>query len=269
MTQQELISIVAEKIQASVESATDLMNIILSILSEELIENGIVFIDDFGVFKTQKRSEYLSLNSKTGERLLMPPAIEIVFEPFLNVSAKTDTVTANTTTYTSTDNSNADNDNIVKINYSSKVLLFEPDFSLKNSVNSAFINFEPTVLNEGVELSGIEVISDAQLTPILPENQNPIDESETESAIPEQIDLQEKVMMHHTVNATPPVIDTAPPSIDTAPPSLDAAPLVTDTAPPIKQSSSNNRIWMPIMGGVAITLAALFFFNGTTQKKCK
>ncbi|MBF6597801.1 MAG: HU family DNA-binding protein [Fermentimonas sp.] len=262
MTQQELISIVAEKIQASVESATDLMNIILSILSEELIENGIVFIDDFGVFKTQKRSEYLSLNSKTGERLLMPPAIEIVFEPFLNVSAKTDTVTANTTTYTSTDNSNADNDNIVKINYSSKVLLFEPDFSLKNSVNSAFINFEPTVLNEGVELSGIEVISDAQLTPILPENQNPIDESETESAIPEQIDLQEKVMMHHTLNA-------APPSIDTAPPSLDAAPLVTDTAPPIKQSSSNNRIWMPIMGGVAITLAALFFFNGTTQKKCK
>lgn len=289
MTQQELVSIVSEKIQASVESTTDLMIIILSILSEELIENGEVFIDDFGVLKTQKRSEYVSLNSKTGERLLMPPAIEIVFESYLNVSAKTDTA------YT-----DANNDNIEKINYTSKVLLFEPDLLLKNSVNSAFVNFEPTVLNEGVELSGLKIISDIQevsetstledytnhvdklsfitsgdseviqvseeansseiphtleepistdilLTSDVPHTSNfPVDhgptyESKTEIVIPEHITSQVNVKTHHT----------------------------NDAAPPIKQHSSNSRIWMPIMGGVAITLAALFFFNGTTQKKCK
>ena len=225
----------------------------------------------------------------------MPPAIEIIFEPYLNVSieAELDDADAATTTNATAD-TNANNDNFVKRDYSSKVLFFEPDVSLRNSVNSAFINFEPTVLNEGVELSGLEVISDApvsskdlnfadtQLAPnapissILPENQNPIDESETESAIPEQVDLQEKVMMHHTVNTAPPSLDTAPPSLDTAPPSLDTAPpfldtapSAPDTAPPIKQRSSNSRIWVPIIGGVAITLAALFFFNGTTEKRIK
>ena len=300
MTQQELLGIVAEKIQSSVEKATDVMEVILNILSDEIVENGAVYIDGFGVIKTQKRSEYVSLNSKTGERLLMPPSIEIVFEPFLNVSieaesedadtAKTDTT--NTTTYTSTDKTNANNDNNVKRDYSSKILFFEPDVSLRNSVNSAFINFEPTVLNEGVELSGLEVISDAPIssedtnsldpslasnapltldTPlatnapissILTENQNATDVSEAESAIAEQVDLQEKVMMHHTVNV-------APPAIDTAPTSLDTAPTVPDTAPPIKQCSSNSRIWVPLIGGVAIILAALFFFNGTTEKKGK
>ena len=68
--------------------------------------------------------------------------------------------------------------------------------------------------------------------------------------------------MHHTVNV-------APPAIDTAPTSLDTAPTVPDTAPPIKQRSSNSRIWVPLIGGVAIILAALFFFNGTTEKKGK
>ena len=281
MTQQELLGIVAEKIQSSVEKATDVLEVILNILSEEIVENGAVYIEGFGAFKTQKRSEYVTLNSKTGERLLMPPAIEIIFEPYLNVSieAELDDADAATTTNATAD-TNANNDNFVKRDYSSKVLFFEPDVSLRNSVNSAFINFEPTVLNEGVELSGLEVISDApvsskdlnfadtQLAPnapissILPENQNPIDESETESAIPEQVDLQEKVMMHHTVN-------TAPPSLDTAPPFLDTAPSAPDTAPPIKQRSSNSRFWVPIIGGVAITLAALFFFNGTTEKRIK
>ena len=96
MTQQELLGIVAEKIQSSVEKATDVLEVILNILSEEIVENGAVYIDGFGVIKTQKRSEYVSLNSKTGERLLMPPSIEIVFEPFLNVSIEAESEDADT-----------------------------------------------------------------------------------------------------------------------------------------------------------------------------
>ena len=294
MTQQELLGIVAEKIQSSVEKTTDILEVILIILSEELVQNGAVYIDDFGVFKTQKRSEYVSLNSETGERILMPPAVEIVFESFLNVSidadledagiAKTDT--ANTTTYTSTDNTNANNDNNVKRDCSSKVLFFEPDLSLRNSVNSAFVNFEPTVLNEGIELTGIEVISDVKemlenstlkdvsgqedelssvdsaasetpsdavynkevLSPNVPSDHDSTEGYEVESVIPKQIVIQEDEKAHHTVNGVPSTIDSAP---------------------PIKQRFSNSRIWVPIMGGVAITLAALFFFNGTTQNQGK
>jgi nucleoid DNA-binding protein len=291
MTQQELIGIVAEKIQTSVEKTTDVLEVILSILSEELVENGAVYIDDFGVFKTQKRSEYVSLNSKTGERLLMPPSIEIVFESILN-DADTATVDGNTAVAADKTVATADNnvyvydnvavDNNVNRNDNSEVLFFEPDLSLRNSINSAFINFEATVLNEGVELPGIEVISDAQLssdTPLSSEVSvvhEPTDESDAQFTIAEKIASQEDVKTHHTIKESPPVIDAtpqvikvAPTVIVTTPPVIDAAPPTLDAVPPIKQRSSNSRIWVPIMGGVAITLAALFFFNGTTQKKGK
>ena len=305
MTQQEFLGIVAEKIQSSVEKASEVLEVILSILSEEIVENGAVYIDGFGAFKTQKKPEYVSLNSITGERLLMPPSIEIVFEPFLNESidaeledddtAKTDTAytktdtaytktdtantttdAANTTTYTSTDNTNENNYNIVNRYYNSKALFFEPDVSLRNSINSAFINFEPTVVNEGVVFSGLEVISDAQLSSDVSVYHEPTVESVSQFTIAEQIASQEDVKTHHTIQefppvigAVPPVIDASSPAFDAAPPVIDATSPVFDAAPPVKQRSNNNRIWMPIMGCVAITLAALFFFNGTAKKEGK
>lgn len=282
MTQQELLGIVAEKIQSSVEKTTDILEVILIILSEELVQNGAVYIDDFGVFKTQKRSEYVSLNSETGERILIPPAVEIVFEPSLNVSIEAEQYDADTTNT----NADSDSDNIVKEDNSSKVLFFEPDLSLRNSVNSAFVNFEPTVLNEGIELTGIEVISDVKemletstledvsgqedelgsvdsdasetpsdavynkeaLSPNGPSDHDSTEGQEVECIMPKQIVMQEDERAHHTVNGVQSIIDSAP---------------------PIKQRFSNSRIWVPIMGGVAITLAALFFFNGTTQNRGK
>ena len=90
----------------------------------------------------------------------------------------------------------------------------------------------------------------------------PTVESESQFTIEEQIDSQEDVKTHHNIKEFPPMIDAAPPVNDASSPVLDAAP-------PLKQRSSNSRIWVPIMGGVAITLAALFFFNGTAQKKGK
>src|SRR5690554_6367197 len=103
-----------------------MLDIILSVLSEELSENGVVHIDDFGVFKTQQRSRYISLNSKTGERLLMPPSVEIFFESNLTGSMKEEL---------------DESDNDVPFEDDSdenfQVSLFEPELSLKNRINSA------------------------------------------------------------------------------------------------------------------------------------
>ena len=248
MTQKELSDIIAEKIQISVERTNYVLDIILSVLSEELSENGIVHIDEFGVFKTQKRSEYISLNSKTGERLLMPPSVEILFESNLTGSMKEEL---------------DDSDNVVQVeddtDENSEVLLFEPEISLKNRINSAFINFVPTVLNEGVELAGISVISEADLkqddsiideatvapavdnVPELPTDSIIVDESDIDVEKPIKIALQEDEKTHFTTKETP----------------------------PIKQRTIKSRILVPIVGGVAITLAALFFFSGTTKKRNK
>lgn len=201
MTQQELLGKISEKIQTPLEKTNNVLDVILSVITEELLENGLVSIDEFGVFKTQKISEYISLNSKTGERLLMPPSVEIIFEPLL-----TDSV----------ENESADSDNPENTNQISESFSFEPELSLKKRVNSAFVNFQPTLLNEGVELKGIAVISDAEIE-------------------------EEKVESQITIEDTP----------------------------PLKKRSSKSRSWVPVIGGVAIFVVALFFFIGKAERDSK
>ena len=201
MTQQELLGKISEKIQTPLEKTNNVLDVILSVITEELLENGLVSIDEFGVFKTQKISEYISLNSKTGERLLMPPSVEIIFEPLL-----TDSV----------ENESADSDNPENTNQISESFSFEPELSLKKRVNIAFVNFQPTLLNEGVELKGIAVISDAEIE-------------------------EEKVESQITIEDTP----------------------------PLKKRSSKSRSWVPVIGGVAIFVVALFFFIGKAERDSK
>lgn len=92
------------------------------ILIEEVSSGNDVTIDDFGDFEVKKQSEYILLDTESGERKLMPPSVVLDFKPV---------------------------DGSVG---------FTLDESLEKELNSAFNNFEPTLLNEGVELEGVEVV---------------------------------------------------------------------------------------------------------------
>lgn len=272
MTQLELLGIVTEKIQTSVEIASDVLEVILNVISEELSETGTVYIDDFGVFKTQMRSEYISLNNKTGEQFLMPPEIEITFESLLNYPAEA-----------SFDEAVSDTQG----DLNSYGLLFEPNLTLRNSVNSAFINFTPTLLNEGVELSGIELITDAQevfeistIEDVPAQEYFPVEED-----VPAEEDTLDSITpVTYEVISDPNVPLDAELAVD---PNHKGGPEIESVkqeqitsqkdakvfttikgAPPIKQRN-NNKILVPLVGGVAITLAALFFFNSTSKRRSK
>lgn len=284
MTLQELISIVAEQIQISEDRTTEVVDVIIKAISDDLLEDGLVVIEGFGAFKTQKRAEYILLNSTTGERMLMPPEIEIVFESYLSQSLAQ-----------WSDMDSGDNHLTAEVENKPLAMLFEPDASLRNSINSAFINFEPTLLNEGVEIPGIKVISDApeeeetdvaedavalvnptvsespiipelnvvSETPVIPENAEFV--SDTTEA-PETVDVPD------TVDVSENQIDPET-EIASETPSPENKELKVHQSviknPPKKQRNNNRRIWVPVMGGVAITLAALFFFNGTANSRRK
>ena len=272
MTQLELLGIVTEKIQTSVEIASDVLEVILKVISEELLETGTVYIDDFGVFKTQMRSEYISLNNKTGEQFLMPPEIEITFESLLNYPGEANFDEAVSDT---------------QEDLNSYGLLFEPDLILRNSVNSVFINFTPTLLNDGVELSGIELITDAQevfeistIEDVPAQEYFPVEED-----VPAEEDtLDSKTPVTYEIISDPNVPLAAELAVD---PNHKGGPEIESVkqeqitsqkdakvfttikgAPPIKQRN-NNKILVPLVGGVAITLAALFFFNATSKRSSK
>lgn len=278
MTLQELISIVAEQIQISEDRTTEVVDVIIKAISDDLLEDGLVVIEGFGAFKTQKRAEYILLNSTTGERMLMPPEIEIVFESYLSQSLAQ-----------GSDMDSGDNHLTVEVENEPLAMLFEPDTSLRNSINSAFINFEPTLLNEGVEIPGIKVISDApeeEETDVAEDAVALVNPTVSESPIiPELNVVSETPVIPETAEFVSDAVDV-PDTVDVSENQIDPETEIASETPspenkelkvhqsviknpPKKQRNNNRRIWVPVMGGVAITLAALFFFNGTANSRRK
>jgi nucleoid DNA-binding protein len=132
MTHEELITTVSRQLDWPESQTTRLLGTLTALLKEKLLENLPVSIDDFGIFSTCLRPEFISLNPETKERYLIPPAIEVVFEHAAYL---------------------ADPD-LPQIS-------FEPEESLRESVNSSFACFEPTRINEGVQFPDIpEIIAE-------------------------------------------------------------------------------------------------------------
>lgn len=121
---------------------------------------------------------------------------------------------------------------------------FIPDDTLYHEVNSSFSHFEPTLLNEGVQFPDIqEVIIEEELEDRSPE---PLS-IEVEPIEDEPILLQE---------AEEPVVSEKP---EHSPPRFRS-----------RRGKKNNKkvasVWIPIVGGVAIVVAVLFFFKGEENR---
>ena len=125
MTQKEFIGKLACKLQLDESKISEVLGAISNILADQILNNNEIKIEDFGIFNTHKYNEYILVDSNTGERFLMPPEVVVSFEPFVDESLEL-------------------NSQLVDIS-------FEVDDLLKSKINSAFHNFEPTLINEGVE----------------------------------------------------------------------------------------------------------------------
>lgn len=125
MTQKDLIARLSERLEWTETNVTKILEALIDTVIEELKAGNRLDIDDFGLFQTKKYSEYIFVDSDTNERYLMPPSLEIIFETY----------------YHNTD-----------------IFYFIPDETLEKDINSSFSLFEPTLINEGVELTGISEV---------------------------------------------------------------------------------------------------------------
>ena len=259
MTKRKILDVLNNQISNSELNESEVLDVILNVISEELIEKGVVSIEEFGVFKTQKRNEYISLNSKTGDRYLMPPAIEIVFESYL-YDFELFEKTVNRTEYFNENDNHVFNENEVESDDYAKrfTLTFEPDTLLINGVNSAFVNFEPTLLNEGVDLPGLLIVSD---DPEIPDDIEELGEHE----VPDELkahsiskDAETSGFDGFEVNQADVII----------PPTTKHDILYPHKrSPHFKRSSL--RVLIPVIGGIAIAMTALFFFDAIANKRDK
>lgn len=215
MTQKEFIEKLAPKLQWDESKTSEALEVISNILAEQLSENNEVSIENFGVFNTHKNKEYILVDSETKERFLMPPEVVVSFEPFVNESSSSELISR---------------------------ISFEIDDSLKSSINSAFHNFEPTLINEGVEFSGIEVIS----------TEVPEPEPDFEMDPELQVETEPPLSTGIAKDPEPQPIPDMQPERSTR---------------PKPRSRKSSRVLVPVLGGVVIIMATLFFFNGVASRK--
>jgi len=160
---------------------------------------------------------------------------------------------------------------------------FTPAERLKNGVNSFFAHFEPSLLNEGVTFDALpEVITGESGSDVNDANQIEIivttkPDLTTVAAEPmEELPGITNVLTLSLQHTSPRLdsysrVDESKRQIQTTeshqPTSSEKGRVPTSRHPDgVRKRSKSTAIWIPILGGAAIILAGLFFFNTTTGK---
>lgn len=80
MTHDETTSILANRLDWTETKVNELMQATAEVMGEYLSEPGTLTLPGVGRLISRKQREYILLNPETGERTLMPPAVELEFK---------------------------------------------------------------------------------------------------------------------------------------------------------------------------------------------
>lgn len=81
MNNKEFIATLAKKREVSSSEAAKQVESFLAVVVERLKENDQINISNFGVLEVKMRKERVSVNPKTGQRMLIPPKLVPAFRP--------------------------------------------------------------------------------------------------------------------------------------------------------------------------------------------
>lgn len=88
MNNREFISRLALKTGISVEEAAKSVESLVDIITERLKDNDQLTVSGFGVLEVKMRRERISVNPKSGQRMLVPPKIVPSFRPSAKLKDK-------------------------------------------------------------------------------------------------------------------------------------------------------------------------------------
>lgn len=234
MTHDDFITEVARRLEWPEEKMTGIIGTILEAVSAELKLNNPVLIEGFGTLKTDIQSEYILVNPETKERHLMPPSVKVAFEPL------------------------SDEKEDVSVHVD-----FIPDESLYKELNIAFMQFEPTLLNDGVQLSGVSEIIAGEPEEHLevegyPEEDLEGEEDREVDTGPEaEVEMKTESETESEVEVEETIVELAEPVRQKESPHLNRS-----SRRELRSNKRTASVWIPIAGGIAIIVASLFFFKG-------
>ena len=65
----------------TVKDTSDLVTSLLSDMIRQLEEGNVISVQGFGTFEVKKKSERISVNPTTKQRLLVPPKLVLTYKP--------------------------------------------------------------------------------------------------------------------------------------------------------------------------------------------
>ena len=81
MTHKEFITQLSKDLEIPQKDMEDMVNTLVSTMSQNLEEGNVVLIPEFGKFEASKQYERVIANPETGVRKLVPPRVSVAFTP--------------------------------------------------------------------------------------------------------------------------------------------------------------------------------------------
>ena len=81
MNNKEFTSELAERLGYTIKDTSELMNSLLSSMTQELEEGNVIAIQGLGSFEVKKKAERISINPASKQRMLVPPKLVLSYRP--------------------------------------------------------------------------------------------------------------------------------------------------------------------------------------------
>ena len=88
MNNKEFTSELAERLGYTIKDTSELMNSLLSSMTQELEEGNVIAIQGFGSFEVKKKAERISINPASKQRMLVPPKLVLSYRPSITLKDK-------------------------------------------------------------------------------------------------------------------------------------------------------------------------------------
>jgi DNA-binding protein HU-beta len=81
MNTKQINSEIKNRLEADNETIDSLLDSFADIIKEEILEGNSIALQGFGTFELRKKSERISVNPTTKQRMLVPPKQTLSFKP--------------------------------------------------------------------------------------------------------------------------------------------------------------------------------------------
>ena len=88
MNNKEFVSELSKRLGYTVKDASELLSSAVSVVTKQLQEGNTVSIQGFGTFEVKKKSERISVNPTTKQRMLVPPKLVLTYKPSIALKEK-------------------------------------------------------------------------------------------------------------------------------------------------------------------------------------